>query len=477
MLIHCGTVLIQSCKAVFKIQRLRKSAAQLAKRGYTLSDNADSSEQKSRLLRGIGAAGLGVLILNSVIGAGIFALPGAVSARAGALSPWLFLAIGILIITVVLTFAELSSYFKTSGGPVLFTTRAFGPLAGFTTGWILFISRMTAFAANTTVMAVYLGAVWPWFADGIGRVALIVTVCGVLTFTNYRGVKNGVRTMAVITFFKLAPILLLIVLGLQHVSGDTLFPATLPTIDDLGGTTLLLIYAFVGFEAATIISGETKQPRRTMPRALVATVIATGTLYFLIVVVYISVLPQGGETGATLIDVGRELMGPTGVVLITLGAFFSIGGNLAAIMLCVPRLTFALAEERLLPRWFGIVHEKYKTPGNSILLLGALGLVFALSGSFVWLAAASSLTRLISYVLCIGALPIIRKKASDEERAEAYKLKGGYLIPALAMMLCVWIGMQSEMRSWIVTGGLLAAGLALYFLAAGRRQRQSVNTG
>ena len=260
-----------------------------------MSDNADSTNQKSHLLRGIGAAGLAVLILNSVIGAGIFALPGAVSARAGALSPWLFLAIGVLIITVVLTFAELSSYFKTSGGPVLFTTRAFGPLAGFTTGWLLFISRMTAFAANTTVMAVYLGAVWPWFADGIGRVALIVTVCGVLTFTNYRGVKNGVRTMAIITFFKLAPILLLIALGLQHVSGDTLFPDTLPTIEDLGGTTLLLIYAFVGFEAATIISGETKQPRRTMPRALVGTVIATGTLYFLIVVVYISVLPQGGE--------------------------------------------------------------------------------------------------------------------------------------------------------------------------------------
>ena len=169
-------------------------------------------------------------------------------------------------------------------------------------------------------------------------------------------------------------------------------------------------------------------------------------------------------------------MGPAGVVLITLAAFFSIGGNLAAIMLAVPRLTFALAEERLLPRWFGKVHEKYQTPGNSILLLGALGLVFALSGSFVWLAAASSLTRLISYVLCISALPVIRKHATEEERQEAYKLKGGYLIPILAMILCVWIGMQSEMRSWVVTGGLLAAGLALYYLAAGRRARWEANS-
>ena len=94
-----------------------------------------------------------VLVINSVIGAGIYQLPAAVSPEAGVWSPWLFLMIGVLIITVVLTFAELASYFKDSGGPVLYTTTAFGPLIGFSTGWLLFISRMTAFAANTTVMA------------------------------------------------------------------------------------------------------------------------------------------------------------------------------------------------------------------------------------------------------------------------------------------------------------------------------------
>ena len=428
---------------------------------------------KAQLIRGIGFAGLIILVLNSVIGAGIFALPAAISARAGVLSPWLFLVVGLLIITVVLTFAELASYFKDSGGPVLFTTTAFGPLVGFSTGWLLFISRMTAFAANSTVMAVYLGAVWPWFADGIGRTTLIVSVCSALTLANYLGVKDGVRTMAVFTFLKLAPILLLIILGLQYVGADTLFPAEMPTIDDLGGTTLLLIYAFVGFESATIISGEAKNPKKMMPKALVTTVIATGLLYFLIVLVYISVLPGAGESGATLIDVGRELMGPAGVVLITFAAFFSIGGNLASAMLTVPRLTFALAEERLLPRWFGHIHEKYATPSNSILFLGGLGMVFALSGSFLWLAAASSLTRLMLYVLCIGALPIIRRKATEEERHESYRLRGGYTIPIIGLMVSVWIGLQSEMRSWVVTGSLLGIGLLFYALAAGRRQRSA----
>lgn len=426
---------------------------------------------KKELLRGIGFAGAAVLVLNSVIGAGIFALPGVIAARAGILSPWLFLAIGVLIITVVLTFAELSSYFKDSGGPVLFTTSAFGPLVGFSTGWILFVSRMTAFAANTNAMAVYLAVVWPWFGSGIGRGLLIFTVCSTLTWANFIGVKEGVRTMVVITFLKIVPILILILLGLQHVSADTLFPATMPTIDDLGGTTLLLIYAFVGFESATIISGETKKPKETLPKALVQMIMIIGVLYFLIVLVYISVLPDAGASEATLTEVGRELMGPAGAIMITFAAFFSIGGNLSSIMLAVPRLPFALAEERLLPRWFGHVHEKYSTPSNSILLLGGLGLIFALSGSFAALAAASSLTRLISYVLCIGSLPIIRKKATEEEKKEAYRLKGGYVIPVIALALCLWIGAQSTIQAWQVTGMMLAAGLVLYSLAAKRRAR------
>jgi amino acid transporter len=320
-------------------------------------------------------------------------------------------------------------------------------------------------------MAVYLGAIWPWFSEGVGRTLLICVVCATLTFANYRGVKDGVRTMAVITFFKLTPIFLLIVLGLQHVSGDTLFPATMPTIDDLGGTTLLLIYAFVGFESVTIVSGESKNPKRGLPRALVMTVIATGTLYFLIVLAYISVLPDAGASGATLIDVGRELMGPTGTVLITFAAFFSIGGNLSSIMLAVPRLTFALAEERLLPKWFGKIHDKYSTPSNSILFLGGLGLLFALTGSFAYLAAASSLMRLIGYVLCISALPSIRRRATEEEKAEAYRLKGGYAIPGFALILCLWIGAQSSLLSWQVTGGLVALGVVLYAVSAKRRAR------
>jgi amino acid transporter len=431
-----------------------------------------SAGQKKKLVRGIGIFGSAFLVLNGMIGAGIFALPSVVAARAGVLSPWLFLAVGVLIITVVLTFAELSSYFRISGGPVVYATRAFGPLTGFSTGWIYYVSRVAALAANSNAIAIYLGALWPWFGIDPGRAVVIVGVCGGLTLVNVLGVKDGVRTLAFFTFFKLIPLLIMILLGLQYVSPEVLFPENMPTIDDLGGTTLLLIYAFVGFETVLITAGETAKPRITIPKVLILTVIATGVLYFLIVLVYVSVLPGEVAECATLVDVGRRLAGPVGAVAITLAAIFSIGGNLSSIMLAVPRLTFALAEHRLLPPWFGHVHEKYSSPANSIIFLGGLAMVLALTGSFVRLAIAASLTRLITYLVCIAALPVIKGQADTATIARAFRIKGGYTIPFIAFCLCLWVTSHSTLDSWKLVGVLLAAGLVLFWLEQMRIKKQ-----
>jgi APA family basic amino acid/polyamine antiporter len=416
----------------------------------------------AQLRRDIGFFGAAFLVLNAMIGAGIFALPGKVAVNAGILSPWLFLAVGVVFLAVVLTFAELASYFRESGGPVLYATHAFGPLAGFGTGWILFLSRMTAFAANANVMAIYLGSLFPWFGDGAGRAAVISVVTLGLTYANILGVRDGVRTMGVFTIFKVLPLILLVLLGLQHVTAGTLIPSASAVIGDLGGTTLLLIYAYVGFESMAVTAGETSEPRRTLPRALMRTVIGTGILYFLIVLVFISVIPADTYADATLVDVGRLLAGPAGAVAITLAAVFSIGGNLAGTMIAAPRLIFALGENRLLPAWFGHIHPKYATPHNSILVMGGLALLMALTGSFVELAVASSLSRMLSYILCIASLPVIRNRASDEMRARAYRIRGGYAIPLVGLAICLWLTAQANSDNWRTVGMLLAVGFVLY---------------
>lgn len=431
----------------------------------------DSTNSGRTLIRGIGGIGVALIAVNSMIGAGIFTTPPTVAIEAENLSHWLYLGIGLLFITVVLTFAELASHFKESGGPILYAQTAFGPLAGFVTGWTLYLSRMTAFAANTTAMAIYLGAFLPWVTTGVGRTTLIFVVVAALTGVNYVGVKNGVRTIAFFTIFKLTPLVLITLIGLKEVTGDTLLPSALPDIEDFGGMTLLIIYAFVGFEAATIVSGETQKPRRTMPRAIISTIAFTAVLYFLVVLVYVSVIPPADRPGTTLVDVGRALAGDWGGIVLGLAAVFSIGGNLAANMLSVPRVTYALGEQHMLPGWFSKIHERYATPSNSVLLLGVLGLAFALSGTFVFLAIASSLLRLIGYTLCILAFPIIRQRFANSDNEDAFRLKGGYTIPLIALTLCLWLGSQASREAWQVTATLVALGLCLYWFA-GRKRMQ-----
>jgi amino acid transporter len=409
-----------------------------------------------------------------MIGAGIFALPGKIAINAGLLSPWLFLVVGALFISVVLTFAELSSYYDETGGPVLYATTAFGPLVGFSTGWAIFISRMTAFAANANVMAIYLASLHDLFASQMARGLIISVVTLGLTWANVMGVKDGLRTMAVLTFLKVTPLILMVLIGLQHVSGATLIPGGPLVVEELGSTTLLLIYAYVGFETLGVTAGETSQPRKTLPLAYVSSMVGTGLLYFFVVLVFIALIPAENYADATLVDVGRKLAGPIGAIAITITAIFSIGGNLASSILAAPRIVFAMAENRMLPGWFAHVHNRYATPDRSIMLMGGMALVLALTGSFVKLAVASAVVRLLGYIVCIASLPAIRRKADAAARQEAYRLKGGYTIPLAALAICLFLLAQSKTESWIAVSILLAIGWIFYAIeySAGSSSRK-----
>ena len=175
------------------------------------------------------------------------------------------------------------------------------------------------------------------------------------------------------------------------------------------------------------------------------------------------------------VELNRSLAGPAGALLITLAAVFSIGGNLAGSMLAAPRLLFALAENRQLPQWFAHVHERHATPHNAILVMGAMALVLALSSNFVSLAVGSSVVRLLGYIICIAALPRIRRQADATTRQEAYRPPGGRAIPVIAMLVCLWLVAQSEPQDWLRVSVLLAVGLALYVVTNSRRVRESHN--
>jgi amino acid transporter len=422
------------------------------------------------LKREIGQLGFGAIALNGTIGAGIFALPAIAVERAGLFSPWIYVACGLLIMLIVFVFARVASYIRDTGGPVTYATTAFGPFAGFQAGWLLTLSRAAAFAANAHLMVTYAGWFWPPLSDGSWHMAAVGIVCVVLTVINVIGVRQGMLAIFALTLLKLLPLALLVFLGISQTNPEIFTAAEIPHLDSLGETMLIIFYAFVGFESAVIPAGEARNPRRDIPLALVRTILAITIFYFLIQVVTISLTPDIAGSNTPLADVAMILMGTAGAAILTLGAVFSISGNLTASMLSAPRMLYAMGQLGSLPGWFGAIHSRYQTPANAILFYALFSIILALSGGFVFLAVMSTVVRLMVYVMCITTLPVLHRKLGEYEGQ--FKLLGGMAIPVLALLLSVWLMTHASSKSWLVTGVFMILG-SIMFAFTRREQKAS----
>lgn len=421
------------------------------------------NNNKNSLDREISRLGFAAIALNGVIGAGIFALPAVAAARSGNFSPWLFLFCAVLIMSVVLCFSRAASFVTDTGGPIQYAGQAFGPFAGFQTGWLTYIGRLSALGANIKLMVIYAGWFWAPLASGLAHQLAVVLMFTILATSNVVGVRKSMSVVFLFSAMKLAPLLLLVVVGISHVQPELLFETGLPEINSFGETVLILLYAFVGFESAVVLAGEARDPRRDIPRALTLTVLTITVFYFLIQWISISALPELAGSKTPLADVAAVVLGTSGAALLTFGAVFSIGGNCSASMLSAPRMTYALARMGSLPQWFGKVHPRFHTPVNSILFYTLIALVLALSGSFVWLAVVSTLARLLAYILSVAALPVLERTMEPGE--DEFRLPGGYLIPAVALILCLWLITYASLTTWLTTAGFFLLGTVLYFLS------------
>lgn len=417
------------------------------------------------LNRVIGRLGFGAININSVIGAGIFGLPAVAAAQAGDFSPWLFLLAGVMVFSVVLSFARAASMFRSTGGAIVYASHAFGPFVGFQTGWLSYCSRAASMGANTNLLVTYASWFWaPLDGQPYRAISLVLLISGI-TWLNVAGVRNSMAAVYLFTVLKLLPLSLLILVGLGSVDAPALFGAQAPEPGSLGETLLVLMYAYVGFEGTVVTAGEGRSPRRDMPAALINTIVAIGVIYFLVQMVSVAVLPTLADSRTALADVAAVLLGGWGAALLTLGAVFSISGNLSSSLLSAPRMTYALARDGNMPRWFGRVHPRFRTPANSVFFYGLLSLGLALSGTFIWLAAMSTLVRLLTYMVCIAALPRLERTAEAFDRQ--FTLPGGLLIPGVAMMLCLWLIAQASTQSWLTTIAFFALGSALYWRSTG----------
>jgi amino acid transporter len=268
---------------------------------------------------------------------------------------------------------------------------------------------------------------------------------------------------------KLAALFLLVGVGFIILGGEVLprFESEIPTVGSLGGATLLLVYAFSGFESAVIPAGESRNPARDMPLALLLALGTVALLYVVIQMVSMAAVPDIADSTSPLLDAASALIGPIGAIVLMLGVIASVGGNLAGAMFSTPRLAYALALDGSLPRWFGVVHQKFLTPANSIVFYGSLAFLLAVFGSFVWLVATVVFSRLIIYVLTCAAVPRLRR---THRESRGFVLRGGYLVPVLGLAACAWLTMQVGRDSFILTALSIVVGTFLYALA--RRQNR-----
>lgn len=423
-----------------------------------------------RLYRAVGKWSLTALAVNGIVGAGIFGLPSRTYALAGAWSLLAFIVCAGLAILIALAFAEVGSRFRDTGGPYLYAREAFGATTGFVVGWLWWISRAAAYAANIKLLVSYSALLVPVLTQPQAQTVAIVLTTAALLVLNIAGVRESTLASNVLTVTKISLLVLFVCIGLMHIDTGNFHWSSLPQMNNISTAVLLLVYAFTGFEMVAVAAGEAENPQRDLPRALLLAVTIVAVLYVGIQAVCIGTLPALAESQRPLADAAQHFAGSFGGTIIVAGAVVSILGNLNLVLLSSSRLPFAMAEWGDLPRWLSNIHGKRKTPYAALLLTTAVVLPLALSGSFLGALTISSASRLIAYGATAAAVLWLRNRSNVPPAM--LRIPAARLVIPLTMVLIVWLLLHTSQAEAIQTALLTIIGIAVFAATKWRKNRR-----
>jgi amino acid transporter len=447
------------------------------------------------LRRELGRWDLTAIGINQVIGGGVFLMPAAVAAHAGGWSPIVVAAMGGVSLLFALSFAEAASRFRATGGPYLFTRAAFGRFAGFEAGWMLWFTRAASWASVANGLADSLGYYAPALRAGAWRALVVAGAIAAVTAINAAGIRMSSAVINAFTVGKLLPLVVFIGAGLVAADFSGLAPGDPPGLRSVALAAVLLVFTFGGYEVVPVVAGESRDPRRAIPFALIMTIAVVTVVFTLAQLIAAAALPDLAGARTPLADAAQALLGPMGALLVTAGAVVSMSGNNVGQSLSGSRNLYALAEQGDIPSGFAYVHPRTRTPVAAIVFTGAVVTALALTGTFVTLAAGSAVSRLVVYALACASVPVLRRQdaarraraaATERTRAERaeggdeadgmevaealFTVPGGPVIPLAACGIAVAIVALSSARELTVAGAAFAVGAALY-IAARLRER------
>ena len=412
----------------------------------------------------VGLFSLTAIAVNGIIGAAIFVLPANVAQIVGRASALPYLIAFVSVSLIGLCFASLGAWFDASGGPYVYAREAFGDFIGFEAGWLFILARLTAVAAITNVFASYFAYIVPEASAGFWRGVVVTSVLTILAGSNLVGLQFGTYVLNSITIGKLVPILLFVLIGIFFIHIPKTYFLEVAPPAALQKATLLLIFAFTGFEYACVPSEEVLASKRNTPIAILTAICFTGVLYTSVQIVCVGTLPGLAANAIPLASAARTILGPVAAYIMTLGAVLSAAGTISAVTLVGPRMMYVLAREGHFPKPLGSIHRRYNTPYLSILLFAGIALILTLFSDFAGLAALSSIARLLYYVMSCLAVPVLTAKSKRSTAKENLRSTRQIVIPVLATAICGWLLTSITRQEAIVGGCALLLGGSVYWI-------------
>lgn len=422
-------------------------------------------KKEEGLKRSVGVFGLSANIINIVIGSGIFVLPAIVAGYMGASGVLAYLFCGVLIVMIMLCFAEAGSKIPHTGGAYTYIETAFGRYAGFIAGCFAIGSTLFADAAVSNALVNVVASLFPIFKEGWLRIAFLFVLFYGLVYINVIGLKQGIGLVKFNTIAKLVPLLVLIIIGFKDISLSNLHIESVPSIKTLGETSLILFFAFQGCESGIVVGGEVINPKRTVPKAILASILVIVIVYALIQTVSQGVL--GSELpkfkAAPLAETAKVVFGQFGYTLLIGGALVSMFGYMSGAILNNPRIAYALSRDKTIPvKALSKIHKSFATPYIAIIVYATIGFILAISGSFEQLAIIASSSMLMIYLGV--ALSVLRLRQSKHKNLTGFKIPGGFIVPIIAVIIILYFLSNLSQKEMIVTCIIIAVLSIVFWL-------------
>jgi basic amino acid/polyamine antiporter, APA family len=427
-----------------------------------------------RLPRRLGLWSAGAVLVGITIGSGIFRVPAGTAGTLGVPGPVLLAWVlgGAIALTGALTIAELAAALPRSGGVFAFLLEAFGPLPAFLFGWSeLAVLRAAALGAIATIFAEYLGYFLHFDPPTVRKVAAVTIV--VIGLLNYIGVRAAAAVMNLVTVAKFGAIALLGLLAFAAGTGSAGHFTPLWS----GGVSVSLIatalvpimWTYDGWADVSFMSGEVRDPGRTLPRALIAGTIAVVTIYLLINAAYVYLVPLPTMAESKLVAATAAeripMLGAGGGALVSALVMVSCFGSLNGSMMAGPRIFFAMADRGLFFRGVARVSPRFRSPSVAIWLATGLGVVYVLLNDFQQLADKFILGIWPFYALAVAGVYVLRRARPDLPRP--YRTIGYPVTPALFLLASVGMVVNALVTDPINTGitfAIIGAGMPVFYL-------------